>query len=648
MRWVAIAIAVGSACTPPEVVNAPIPPVSTGKVRVRVFTEPSPVKSVMTVGRFVFVATESHVERWDNASNSVLPLSTEEGLKIIALASDEDRRWAWILTNDGLGYYDAGDESYHAALAQTADVDFSAIAKEGAVLAPATDEGVWLGTQSGLVHGSASGTWTLTSIKEPIVAMARDRAGWLWVAAQSGLIVRKPNGDTEHVGAAHGCAIDSPRLFAELPNDQLMVIGTDENGVELIAIGKQLAWKTYRALPDVRWDAAARRGDGAVVMGAGRVYTISPAIAGKVRPLSRDGMRLVSLTSEKTDWVIDPLDVQTPPGAMALGAAGDALLIGTRDLGTARFKDGDARPLDWLRRRPMFQDATKLTVACAKEQDCWIATGGRRAWRWMGEGFVAGGPDQIVLAVVRDPAGPIYALHRDAAEIDIHVSRIDGASWVPIPKVALTTPGHAPEINFARFASSGSLWVGLRYHDGNETRAFGMAIVEPVSGKVTYHRTDASPQVQVKMLPIPIGVVDADVRGDVAYFATSEGIARLSRGEVKVWTEADGLQNELARAVTIAANGHVLVATASGAARWDGKQWEFPAALRFAINDVVATKNGQVWMATERGIAAWDGHKLRRVDTRRGLAENHILDIATDQYDRLWARGPGSLTLISQ
>ena len=53
-------------------------------------------------------------------------------------------------------------------------------------------------------------------------------------------------------------------------------------------------------------------------------------------------------------------------------------------------------------------------------------------------------------------------------------------------------------------------------------------------------------------------------------------------------------------------------------------------------------------MATERGIAAWDGKKVRRVDTRRGLAENEVLDVAADQFDRVWARGPGSLTLISQ
>jgi ligand-binding sensor domain-containing protein len=150
------------------------------------------------------------------------------------------------------------------------------------------------------------------------------------------------------------------------------------------------------------------------------------------------------------------------------------------------------------------------------------------------------------------------------------------------------------------------------------------------------------------MLPIPIGLVDGDVRGDTAWFATNEGVARLKDSEVKVWTEADGLQSEFARAVTIAANGSVVVATGAGAAVWNGKTWEFPAALRFELNDVVATRNGQVWMATERGIAAWDGQKVRRVDMRRGLAENEILDIAVDQYERVWARGPGSLTLISQ
>jgi hypothetical protein len=88
-----------------------------------------------------------------------------------------------------------------------------------------------------------------------------------------------------------------------------------------------------------------------------------------------------------------------------MGTADDHLLIGTRDLGTARYRDGDAHPRGWLRRKQMFEDATTLSVACARAKDCWIATGARQAWHWAGDRFAAGGPDQVVLAVVRDPAG---------------------------------------------------------------------------------------------------------------------------------------------------------------------------------------------------------------------------------------------------
>lgn len=299
----------------------------------------------------------------------------------------------------------------------------------------------------------------------------------------------------------------------------------------------------------------------------------------------------------------------------------------------------------------MFDDATTLSVACAHALDCWIATGARQAWHWNGDRFSAGGPDQVVLAVVRDPAGPIYALHRTGVENELHLSRIDGTTWTLISKVALATPGTAPEVSFARFAAPGALWVGLRYHDGIERRAYGLAIVDPESGKVVYHRTEAvagPPEHRAKMLPIPVGVVDADVRGKAAWFATNEGVARLVDGEVKLWTESDGLRSELARAVTIAPDGNVIIATGAGAGVWNGVAWEFPVALRFEINDVVATRNGQIWMATERGIAAWDGKKVRRIDVLRGLAENEVLDVAADQFDRVWARGPGSLTLISQ
>ena len=656
-------VAVTAACPAPEPPAAPIPPVSTGKVRVRVFTEPSPARLLAPAGRFVFVGTDSELERWDG-DGKVLTLSADAGLPgshVAALAPDPERRWVWILTEGGLGHYDAGAELYQEMPPPPASVgvDFGALARDAtASVAPAEDGGAWLASPHGLVRVSGQGEWAPTTIKEPIRALARDRAGWLWVAAKGGLIVRKPTGETMRVGAAQGCAVVEPRLLVELADEQMLVIGADADGHDRLAVGKELAWVTYRALPEVHWDAAARRGAGAVVMGGDRVYRIEPASAGEVQPLARDGMRLVAVAgTPATDWAIDPIDLVVPPGAMTVGSADDKLLIGTRDLGIARYREGDAHPRDWLRSKEMLRDATTLSVACARAQDCWIATGARQAWHWTGDRFAAGGPDEVVLAVVRDPSGPIFALHRGSAENEIHLSRIDGTGWTALPKVALGTPGTAPEVSFAKFASPGSLWIGLRYHDGVERRAWGLAIVETATGKTVYHRTEepgagappaAGDRRAPKMLPIPVGVVDADVRGSVAWFATNEGVARLMNGEVTLWTEADGLRSELARAVTIAADGQVIVATGAGAGVWNGTAWEFPAALRFEINDVVATRNGQVWMATERGIAAWDGKKVRRVDMLRGLAENQMLDIAVDPFDRVCARGPGSLTLISQ
>jgi hypothetical protein len=647
-----------AACPPPEPPAAPIPPVSTGKVRVRVFTEPSPARLIAAAGRFLFIATDTDLQRWD-LDGGVLALSADRGLSgshIAALAPDPERRWVWILTEGGLGHYDAGAEIYSEMPPPPASVgvDFAALAKEATVsVAPAEDGGVWLASLHGLVHVSGQGSWASTPIKDPIRALARDRAGWLWLAAKGGLIARKPGGETVRIGTGQGLAIAEPRIVVELAGGHMLVIGADADGHDRLAFGKQLSWVTYRALPDVHLDAAVRRGVGAVVMGGDRMYRISPANVAPVRPLARDGMRLVPLSGGgATDWVIDPIGLVVPPGAITVGSADDHLLIGTRDLGTARYRDGDMHPRDWLRRKQMFEDATTLSVACSQAKDCWIATGARQAWHWTGDRFAAGGPDQVVLAVVRDPTGPILALHRGSRENEIHLSRIDGRAWTPISKVALTTPGTGPEVSFARFAAAGSLWVGLRYHDGIERRAYGLAIVDTATGKTAYHRTAAGPgaagKKAAKMFAIPVGVVDADVHGGTAWFATNEGFARLAGGEVTLWTEADGLRSELARAVTIAPDGNVIIGTGAGAGLWNGTAWDFPAALRFEINDVVATGNGQVWMATERGIAAWDGKKVRRIDMLRGLAENEVIDVAADQFDRVWARGPGSLTLVSQ
>ena len=91
----------------------------------------------------------------------------------------------------------------------------------------------------------------------------RDRAGWLWIATKGGLIARKPTGEIG-AGSARRRAARSPSRgsLVELRRAiAMLVIGADAEGHERIAIGKQLAWVTYRALPEVRVGrgGAARR-----------------------------------------------------------------------------------------------------------------------------------------------------------------------------------------------------------------------------------------------------------------------------------------------------------------------------------------------------------------------------------------------------
>ena len=87
--------------------------------------------------------------------------------------------------------------------------------------------------------------------------------------------------------------------------------------------------------------------------------------------------------------------------SVAIGAgAPSSYQLGFEAMGhfpSARYRDGDAQPFGWLRRKQMFQDAMNLSVACARAQDCWLATGARQAWHWNGERFTAGGPDVVVL-----------------------------------------------------------------------------------------------------------------------------------------------------------------------------------------------------------------------------------------------------------
>jgi ligand-binding sensor domain-containing protein len=251
--------------------------------------------------------------------------------------------------------------------------------------------------------------------------------------------------------------------------------------------------------------------------------------------------------------------------------------------------------------------------------------------------------------VVQAPGGGYLALHRGSDDRKIALSHVDGETWTPIEGITLTTPGLRPEISFARFAPSGILWVGLRYRDGLEIRPWGVALIDVAMGAVAYHHASADRRELAQgVLPVPIGSVDAAfLPDDEVWLATSEGAARLIGSKVTLYDESTGLESELLRAVAVTRGGMVFVASRAGIGTFDGEHWAFPRELGFPVNDLAVAPDGRLWMGTERGIALFDGRRVRRVDVRRGLLENQILDVVIDELGRVWARGPQSVTLIS-
>jgi len=639
-----IALALLAAC--PHGGDGPHGPAPAKTVRVRAFTEPSPVRLVAALGDYLFTAPAHGLDRWDR-NGLALTLDLGHGAagdRAVALAADRGRGWLWVATESTVGYYDVAHQTFTEVPPppKLIGLDLATVR----TIAPSTDGGVWIGHGKGLFYVNPAGQWTATPITDPINALYSSDDGWLWLATQTGVIGKKPTGESFRFGHDQGCEIAAARVVARGPGGVVMVIGEDRSGKQEVALGGANGWSSYRVSPDAKWEASAPHGDDVIILGGGRLYRVGNR-GGERRPLTHDGWRMLATAGNAPAPIVDPLDVVLPAGAPSVAVWGDDVIVGSHDVGTARIAKGGAGPIAWLRRGAMFDGATSLSVACKHKDDCWVATGARRAWRWRGDGFEPDGPvDQAVLAVVRAPSGDVYALHRSGDAKKITISKVED-EWKEL--ATLETPGDHPEVSFARFSPGGLLWVGLRYHQGKEERPWGVALVDVALGAVAYHHA-SNDQREVKkgILPVPIGAVDgAFMDEDEIWFATSEGVARLAGKKVTIWNEANGLDSEIVRAIAASPGGIVFAGTGNGVGEYDGEKWVFPKELAFPVNDLGLAGDGRLWLATERGVALYDGKRVKRLDVRRGLIENEIEDVALDAFGRVWARGPGSITLIS-
>ncbi|HUS65566.1 MAG TPA: hypothetical protein VMZ28_13540 [Kofleriaceae bacterium] len=622
----------------------PAPPPPRAQVRVRAFTEATPVVHIVAAPPFAFAATASGIDRWDLRSGQALHLGSADGLageRVQAIDLDSSHAQLWIATEVGLTRYDLASSAFGPVPPPPEALGIESF--EGATLA-ASDRGVWLGLARGLYHLSPEGVWSATGITAAVSDLLIDADGALWIGTAVGLFVERA-GAWRALGPERGCDLAAVRFVALGPDGRAVAVGENGDGRQRVAVAEGEGCQSYRTSPDQPWRAAASRMDELLVLTDARLFSLRRPVPGG-RALGRDGMQLLTVPRidgerpPSSPYVLRAAAAQLPAGAQALAAFEDEVLVGTRNLGTARVAADRGGAVAWLRRGELVEAAHTLSVACVSRDDCYVATGGPRAWRFDGERFVpTGGGERRVLAVARSAAGRIVGLRQTPDGQRIAVAELRGDDWRELG-FAIETPGGDPEVSFARFAPGGRLWVGLRYRDdAGALMPWGVAQIDLALGAVSYHGPEGDPAV-------PSDVSAVDFQGDEAWMATGQGAAQLAGRKLALFGADEGWGGGLLRGVACG-GGAVYVAGEHGIGRYEAGRWVYPRALAQPVNDIERAPDGRLWMATERGLAVYDGARVRRLDARRGLVENHIRDIALDQYGRVWVRGAHSLGLVT-
>ncbi len=685
-------IAVGG-CPKKPVAPAPAaqprPPSFTAS-RVRAFADSLAITAIADSAAMLYAGTSRGLLRWEGGRYTLL--TAKDGLpadRVAAVAVDA-QGGVLLATAKGLSRGLKG-----------AWTNWSA-APVGSFLTGLFSDGktVWAGGPEGLGR-LRGGKWDHYFADTGVTAMTPGFGNTIWVATSGGGVLRIARGGDriEHFGHAQGCETDTVRGMVAV-DKTLFVVGEDDQQRPRAAYWDGERFYSYELSAPTVIEWAARAGARTLVGAGEHIYALSTwtpdpkAPPGSAPPPSSSPVKLTPIPS----WVVSPRSIAlkpdlpstaldepanapkppklpppakrdknaapppTPPagpflvadespirlpdGVTTVSGSERGLLVGTRFLGSLRIENDVPRQ---FRVNDLAAGAVRLTVACiaAKDKDdCFLATGGTRAFRFDGPAFefaaVDPEPGSRVLAVLRDPKGDVLAIHRGAPENggrQLRISRVDEEGrWTPIGMEAVEVPSGAPELNFAAFAPDGHLWVGLRYVDKDgDARDFGAVDVALESGKVMAH----------KELPTDVVAMYWKAPNE-AWFATRSGAARLLDGKLRVFTENDGLESELTRAIGPGPDGQIFVATRRGTGRFDGTRWIFPRLGPFypPASSLAHDAHGNVFVGTEKGLYCVGECSPEPIDRSRGLVDDNVADLAVDARNRVWVLTAKGISVV--
>jgi sugar lactone lactonase YvrE len=689
----------------------PLPSFSGSKLRS--FTDTLPVTAIADAPNALFVGTPRGLVRWDTSNGRYTLLTQKDGLpadRVTGLAVDA-QGGVWVATPKGI----AREQGKAWRSFPSAPVGSFLTG----LLPSADGRMVWAGGPEGLAR-LRNGRWEPFLADLGVTALVPGAGGAMWVGSSGLGVLRIARGGDkiERFAAAQGCEADVVRGIAADARG-LLVVGEGERGPRAAFFDGTRFYSYKLDSPQViEWAASAgEHASARMFLGAGEhmfeivdgapnkptgPVQLSPLTASAQPPRARvlkpeltaqaleEGAQATRAPASQAGRVAGPLfateeaPLRLPDGVTTIAGSPRGLLVGTRFLGAERIENGVPR---LYRLGDLTVGSSRLTVACVNSSsgepkkpedapgkprdECYVATGGTRAFSFDGQAFevapIDPEADSRVLAVLRDPSGNVMAIHRGALDSHLRISRVDGGRWTPIAFEAVEVPEGVPELNFADFSPDGHLWVGLRYVDKErDARDYGAAEILLDSGKVVAHRQgDAAAQ---KAAAGGNGVVrtKADAKAPAGFvlpnevvamywksaregwFATRAGALRLYDGKLRVFTENDGLASELTTAIGPGPKGEIWLATGRGTGRFDGTRWLFPKVGAFYPRATALghDAHGNVFVGTVKGLYCVGACPPDVIDHTRGLIDDAVVDLAVDPRGRVWVLTEKGITIV--
>jgi hypothetical protein len=266
------------------------------------------------------------------------------------------------------------------------------------------------------------------------------------------------------------------------------------------------------------------------------------------------------------------------------------------------------------------------------------------------------------VALTADAQGSLFAVAREPDTGGLVITKLPAGlrapletDWQVLHKIALELPPKTtPTMSFAGVSGANTLWLGLRVTgpDGNDS-GYGAVEIELGNGHAVQHRPHrANEKIAAEALPLPSNLTGILFDSGATYYASLAGVSRWQEGQLRTWSENEGLASELVHGIGRGSDGAIWAATSEGVARFDGQNWRPLGSTELVTRGLATDGKGRVWLATTKGLRtlppADKGAPAPDPGAAPVVLAGEMRDVAADRFGRIWAMSTTSIALVQE